>query len=112
MSCGLSEPTWLIHNKRGRAEEHSHLPGKKDTKFRSKKTGRPTCVERPGWRSPPGRRETVYMDGGVVLAVGLGVVGVCAGAPCSPVVLVIKCTSTRRFLARPSRVLFESTGLS
>jgi hypothetical protein len=50
-----------------------------------------------------------YMLGGVcVLALGAG----CAGVALSPVVLVIKRTSTRRFLARPSEVLFDSTGLS
>jgi hypothetical protein len=62
------------------------------------------------WRSPPGRREnSFYMLGGVVLAVG-----VCpgAGVALSPVVFVIRRTSTRRFFARPSEVLLESTGLS
>src|SRR2546422_7191639 len=48
----------------------------------------------------------LYMDGGAD-----GFAGACAGL-CSPVVLVIKRTSTRRFLARPSDVLFDSTGLS
>src|SRR5438876_6725589 len=56
-----------------------------------------------------GGGKTVYIDGG---AVGLAAVGCCcAGAVVSPV-LVINRTSTRRFLARPSRVLLLSTGLS
>src|SRR5205814_10207442 len=55
-----------------------------------------------------GGGKTVYIDGG---AVGLAALGCCAGAVASPV-LVIKRTSTRRFLARPSRVLLLSTGLS
>ena len=51
----------------------------------------------------------VYMLGG---AVAVGDV-CCAGAALSPpVVFVIKRTSTRRFFARPSEVLLESTGLS
>jgi hypothetical protein len=56
-----------------------------------------------------GGGKNVYIDGG---AVGLAAVGCCcAGAVASPV-LVINRTSTRRFLARPSRVLLLSTGLS
>src|SRR6266550_4061757 len=56
-----------------------------------------------------GGGKTVYIDSG---AVGLAAVGsCCVGAVESPV-LVINRTSTRRFLARPSRVLLLSTGLS
>src|SRR5436305_3607449 len=53
-------------------------------------------------------QEKLYIDGGG----GAGAAaGCCAGVELSAV-LVISRTSTRRFLARPSRVLFESTGLS
>ena len=61
------------------------------------------------WRSPPGRRGKHYIDGGVVEPV---VAPGCAGVALSPCVFVISLTSTRRFFARPSEVLFESTGLS
>src|SRR5579859_276421 len=64
-------------------------------------------IERPGWRSPPGRRvKSFYIEDGL-----LPVVGVDAGA-LPPVVLVIRRTSTRRLSARPAEVLFGSTGLS
>src|SRR5208282_496184 len=54
-----------------------------------------------------------YKDGGVAFAVGVGVVlGACAGVVVPAPVLVIRRISTRRFLARPSRVLLVSTGLS
>ena len=52
-----------------------------------------------------------YRDGGVELAVPLCVLGVWAGVFPAPV-LVISRMSTRRFFARPSAVLFDSTGLS
>src|SRR5437763_3449745 len=45
----------------------------------------------------------VYIDGGAGLAL-------CCCVP--PAVFVINRTFTRRFAARPSRVLFSSTGLS
>ena len=48
-----------------------------------------------------------YSDGGFALAVGVSL-GVCVELP----VLVIRRISTRRFLARPSAVLFDSMGLS
>src|SRR5579863_1791832 len=62
--------------------------------------------ERPVLAKSSGEEgKLVYKDG----PVGCPVAEV-AGA--LPEVLVINRTSTRRFLARPSRVLFESTGLS
>jgi hypothetical protein len=64
------------------------------------------------WQSPPGRRGNLfYKDGGFALAVGVWSLGAFAGVVPSPV-LVIRRISTRRFLARPSRVLLVSTGLS
>jgi hypothetical protein len=48
-----------------------------------------------------------YMEEGLLCPVAVGVAGVV-----SPTVLVIRRTSTRRLSARPSRVLFDSTGLS
>src|SRR5580692_1663036 len=72
----------------------------------TKKAGRSGGgFERPGWRSPPGRRvkSIFYMDDGVAVAA--------AGVLLSTV-LVIRRTSTRRLSARPLEVLFDSTGLS
>jgi hypothetical protein len=74
--------------------------------FLKKKAGRSGGgFERPGWRSPPGRRVNLsYMLGLLVPVVGAGWL--------PPTVLVIKRTSTRRLSARPLEVLFDSTGLS
>src|SRR5712692_5095003 len=75
-----------------------------------KKAGRSMGVERPVLAKSSGEEgeKLVYMDGGAGL---FSADGCCAGVV-SPVVFVIKWTSTRRFLARPSLVLFDSTGLS
>src|SRR5438270_6208089 len=75
---------------------------------KGKKAGRSGGgFERPGWRSPPGRRVNLfYIDDGL-----LPVVGVDAGV-LSPTVFVIRRTSTRRLSARPVEVLLVSTGLS
>jgi hypothetical protein len=74
--------------------------------FLQKKAGRSGGgFERPGWRSPPGRRVNLsYMLGLFVPVVEAGWL--------PPTVLVIKRTSTRRLSARPLEVLFDSTGLS
>src|SRR5207248_10193894 len=53
-----------------------------------------------------GEEGNSYIEGGAGLPLALG----CCGA--APVVFVIRRTLTRRFAARPSRVLFSSTGLS
>src|SRR5437764_250415 len=76
--------------------------------FLVKKAGRSGGgFERPGWRSPPGRRVNFcYIDDGLL------VVGAAVGCVPSPTVLVIRRTSTRRLSARPLEVLFDSTGLS
>ncbi len=62
------------------------------------------------WRSPPGRRENSYIEGGAGFAVALGAAAGACGF--SPAVFVMRRTLTRRFAARPSRVLLSSTGLS
>src|SRR5580700_8919582 len=80
-----------------------------------KKSGRPQ-LGRPSLAKSSGEegktcayKDRAYNDG---FALGVGVVlGACAGVAPSPV-LVIRRISTRRFLARPSRVLLLSTGLS
>jgi hypothetical protein len=53
------------------------------------------------------KKSSYYIDDGLFCPAVVGVVGVV-----SPTVLVIKRTSTRRLSARPSLVLFDSTGLS
>ena len=71
---------------------------------RELKKGRPTFVERPVGEVLRGGGKILYIEGGAGFALG------CCGA--APVVFVIRRTFTRRLAARPSRVLFSSTGLS
>src|SRR5262249_15296223 len=87
--------------------------------FRKKK---PLCINRAAFgevlrgggkehlsRGSPGRarEHKTYIDGGAE-PVGEPV----AGWPCPSAVLVMSRISTRRFAARPSRVLLSSAGLS
>ena len=51
------------------------------------------------------------MDDGGFVGAGVVFAGASVGVVAPAAVLVIKRTSTRRFLARPSAVLFDSTGL-
>src|SRR5438876_2170563 len=70
----------------------------------AKKKGRPTFMERPVGEVLRGGGKILYIEGGAGFALG------CCGV--APVVFVIRRTFTRRLAARPSRVLFSSTGLS
>jgi hypothetical protein len=76
----------------------------------AEKTGRPQ-TGRPDLAKSSGEEEKTYKDGGFALAVGVWLLGACAGVVPVPV-LVIRWISTRRFLARPPGVLLVSTGLS
>src|ERR1019366_3211085 len=58
-----------------------------------------------------GGETCTYNDGGFALAVGVWLLGACAGVVAVPV-LVIRRIFTRRFSARPLAVLLVSTGLS
>ena len=83
------------------------------TRVPGKKSGRPH-VGRPGLAKSSGEEGKLkpYSDGGFALADGLEVAGACWVGVVPAPVLVIRRISTRRFLARPSAVLFVSTGLS
>src|SRR5271166_4842696 len=86
-------------------------PGKRNVGDQAK--NRPPTLGRPGLAKSSGEEgKTLYNDG-FALAVGVAVVlGACAGVAVSAPEFVISRISTRLFLARPSRVLLDSTGLS
>ena len=86
-------------------------PTSAETAALQKNTGRSGGgFERPVWRSPRGEdAQNYYIDEGLFCPV---VAGAAVGCVVSPTVFVIRRTSTRRLSARPSRVLFDSTGLS
>jgi hypothetical protein len=101
---------FLRHKRHEVCWRDGRRPGVEESE--SKKPGRPYLNGLAG-EVLRGGGENFYRDEGLGLATGGVVLGVWAGVVVAPApVLVMRRMSTRRFLARPSLVLFDSTGLS